>query len=408
MRMIHMITTVCLLTLLCNGLLNAQWIQTSLDSIPVRAFAVRGTDLFAGTSIGIFLSNDNGANWTPLNSGLTNTSIYALYMNGDHFFAGSYGSGVFLSTDYGTSWMPVNAGMTTALVRALTFIGTDLLAGTYNVGIHRSPDYGVSWIAVNAGMPVIYQTYALAVKGNYVFAGTYGNGVYRATMDSVIHWTAFNNGLTLRYNQAFAVRDSLLFVGTNGHGVFLSTDDGANWSPANVGMTTRYVFALTFAGTNLFAGTGGYGVFLSTNNGTTWTTVNEGLPSNTTVNALAISATYLFAGTSNGVWRRPLSEMVTSVGTGSDRFPQKMMLNQNYPNPFNPATTISFDVPQKSFVSLKVFDALGREVAILASEEMPAGEHARHWSASDKPSGIYFYRLQAGSFTATKKLVLLK
>jgi hypothetical protein len=83
-------------------------------------------------------------------------------------------------------------------------------------------------------------------------------------------------------------------------------------------------------------------------------------------------------------------------------------LSQNYPNPFNPSTTISFSIPSRSFVSLKIFDLLGREVATLVSEELTAGSHARQWNASGFPSGMYFYRLQAGAYTATKRLLLVK
>ena len=84
------------------------------------------------------------------------------------------------------------------------------------------------------------------------------------------------------------------------------------------------------------------------------------------------------------------------------------LLGQNYPNPFNPATTISFSVPTQSFVSLKVFDALGREVSILLSEQLSAGTYSRQWDAAGLASGVYFYRLQAGSFSETKKLILLR
>ena len=83
-------------------------------------------------------------------------------------------------------------------------------------------------------------------------------------------------------------------------------------------------------------------------------------------------------------------------------------LYQNYPNPFNPNTTISFSLPVRSFVSLKIFDMVGREAAALVAEELPAGNHSKQWNAANMPSGIYFYRLQVGLFTETKKLVLLK
>ena len=83
-------------------------------------------------------------------------------------------------------------------------------------------------------------------------------------------------------------------------------------------------------------------------------------------------------------------------------------LSQNYPNPFNPSTIIAFALPSRSFVTLKIFDILGREVAILTSEELPAGSYTRQWNAANLSSGIYFYRLQARSYIETKKLILLR
>ena len=82
--------------------------------------------------------------------------------------------------------------------------------------------------------------------------------------------------------------------------------------------------------------------------------------------------------------------------------PNRLELNQNFPNPFNPTTTISFALPSKSFVSLKIFDILGREVASFASEELSAENYCRQWNASALSSSVYFYRLQAGSFTETR------
>ncbi|HZW39043.1 MAG TPA: T9SS type A sorting domain-containing protein [Ignavibacteriaceae bacterium] len=83
-------------------------------------------------------------------------------------------------------------------------------------------------------------------------------------------------------------------------------------------------------------------------------------------------------------------------------------LEQNYPNPFNPITTIQFSIESKSFVSLKVFDLLGREAATLISEEINSGIHSVNWDASEMQSGVYFYELKTEGFSETKKLVLLK
>jgi endoglucanase len=83
-------------------------------------------------------------------------------------------------------------------------------------------------------------------------------------------------------------------------------------------------------------------------------------------------------------------------------------LLQNYPNPFNPTTTIAFHLPIKSYTSLKIFDIVGREAATLVSKELSAGDHSIQWNTGHLSSGVYFYRLQSGSFAETKKLVLLK
>ena len=88
--------------------------------------------------------------------------------------------------------------------------------------------------------------------------------------------------------------------------------------------------------------------------------------------------------------------------------PSEFRLLQNYPNPFNPATTISFSIPSPEFISLKVYDILGNEVATLVNEEKPAGEYDITFDASTFTSGVYLYRLSAGSFTEMKKMILMK
>jgi hypothetical protein len=88
--------------------------------------------------------------------------------------------------------------------------------------------------------------------------------------------------------------------------------------------------------------------------------------------------------------------------------PNQMTLYQNYPNPFNPITTIRFDLPKSSFVTLKIFDVLGREVTTLINEKKSAGEYTVKWNSKGLPSGMYLYQLKAGNFIETKKLVLQK
>jgi N-acetylneuraminic acid mutarotase len=99
---------------------------------------------------------------------------------------------------------------------------------------------------------------------------------------------------------------------------------------------------------------------------------------------------------------------LSDVESGFNLLPQKIELMQNYPNPFNPSTKISWQLPVGSQATLKVYDMLGREVATLVNVNKPAGKYEVEFSAAGLPSGIYFYRLQSGSFVETKKMILLR
>jgi hypothetical protein len=99
---------------------------------------------------------------------------------------------------------------------------------------------------------------------------------------------------------------------------------------------------------------------------------------------------------------------VTAVIDEGNINPKDFSLSQNYPNPFNPNTLIKYQIPEVSFVTLKVYDVLGNEVATLVNEEKPVGSYKFEFSASNLPSGIYFYQLTAGKFIETKKMILIK
>jgi len=88
--------------------------------------------------------------------------------------------------------------------------------------------------------------------------------------------------------------------------------------------------------------------------------------------------------------------------------PASFALTQNTPNPFNPSTTIGFSLPDQAHVRLTVYNALGQEVAKLVDEERPAGSYVARWDALYQPSGAYFYRIEAGSFMETRRMMLVK
>lgn len=103
-----------------------------------------------------------------------------------------------------------------------------------------------------------------------------------------------------------------------------------------------------------------------------------------------------------------IKDLATGLETVSNLRPKSFHVYQNYPNPFNPVTNIRFDLPEKSHVRLTVYNALGQQVARLIDREMSAGFKGITWDASNMPSGIYFYRIEAGSYSQVKRMVLIK
>ena len=177
-------------------------------------------------------------------------------------------------------------------------------------------------------------------------------------------------------------------------------------------MEGKCVYSLIVSGKNLFAGTFGdifncigRGIFLSTNNGVSWTSVNTGL-TDTSICALAADDTYLYAGTAyTGVWRRPLSEMITSDAVSPSEEPASFTLEQNHPNPFTSSTTISFTLAERGFVALDIYDLLGNKLRTLLRQTLDAGEHFTEFDAKDLAAGVYVAKLRVNGVEREMKMV---
>jgi ligand-binding sensor domain-containing protein len=380
----------------------------------VRALAYYKKKLIAGIDCGIYLSNDNGEIWIPIDKDLvepyvvcfamSNTTLYAVRMN-----TATMPTSAILNTEDGMNWTKVETGL---IIQSLAVRDTIIFAGTIN-GVFRSTNSGNSWMAINNGLTDVVNT--LAISGQYLYAGTY-SGVFRSNNDGA-SWTPINDGLIEPYISTLISSGPNIYAGTFNSGIFISRVDDTSWTAINSGLTNLQIRSLIASDTNIFAGTEGGGVFLSKNNGASWNAINTGL-TYFHVNSLALSDSYLFAGTyygtdvgapaDVGVWRCLLTDINTSVSKTRDKNPQDFVIQQNYPNPFNSTTTIEFSLPKNLAVSLKIYDVLGHEITTLVSEKLNSGSYMKTWNASNIPSGVYFYRLQAGPYMETKKLILLK
>ena len=377
----------------------------------VRALSINsiGT-IFIGTNNGVSRSTDNGVNWIEGDIGLYFIPRdFAFNSSGTIFCIG--GSiewvGVLRSTDDGANWTKVydQEPIKTIAINdsGYIFIGWGHEMGG---GVERSVDNGASWI--NTGLEA--NSYALAINANgTIFSGGwYSNGgcIFRST-DNGASWI---NTLALSYynivNKLEISPTGHIFAVTSYNIVYRSTDNGEQWTQMG-GLPTSWITTLAINTSGyIFAGTYGEGVFRSTDDGVNWTAVNTGLTSDS-VASIAINPNgIIFAITTDGLFRSVQS--TTSVRELSADTPISFSLNQNYPNPFNPTTTIQFHISKSSFVNLKVYDFLGNEVVTLVNEEKSIGSYEVEYDATGLSSGIYFYKLQAGSFVETKKMILLK
>ncbi len=391
---------------------------------------------------GVFLSTDCGDTWVKRDNGIPNTYITSLAaaqvgQDSTLLFVGTWDAGILSSSDDGASWIPVNNGQLDTLVTCLAVSpnkggGVDLYAGTGTRGVFHSSDNGESWSVMNSNwLDGTVGIYAIAIANggtdsSQIYAGT-NIGMYLST-EGGSGWTAVNNGLPAYYYDYNGARYYYLFTslasarGPEGtdfvfvggeYGVYRTTNHGSSWNRANEGLTDTYVKALAAFSSEgqecyVLAATPS-GIFLSTDYGASWGFADSSWSSSPMSSIVTCgSNVYVLAG-GGGIWKRPISQLVaTDVDQNKSDLPGKFILSQNYPNPFNPATTISYELSANGFVSLKVYDVLGREVKTLVNEVKKIGRHEVQFDASGLASGVYFFRIKAGTFVSMKKMLVLK
>ena len=410
--------------------------NSGIYSLSIYAIVTSGNNLFAGTynNGGVFFSTNAGTNWSPVNNNLPNLGINDLYVDGNNLYAATYYADIHRTTNNGDNWnilLPVTPATSFS---AVTVINNYIFAGN-GMYIYRSSDNGATWSTVYngscyslsnnngilfAGMnnSIVRSTdlgttwfptytpgvYSFAFSGNNIYAGTGGNGQILLSSDNGVTWNILLSG-SFGTVRAMAIYNNVIFAGTSSSGVLKSTDMGITWAVCNVGLGSTSISHMIMYYQNVFVTSDN--IYVSTNYGSSWTIVSYGLNS-AFPQRLAIIYPYIFVGTSgNSVWRRPLSEIV-GVNDPGVNIPKDFLLGQNYPNPFNPVTNIKYQIAKSSYVQLKIYDLLGKEVATLVNSQLQPGTYSVLWDGTNYPSGVYFYRIQSGSFTDAKKMTLVK
>jgi hypothetical protein len=359
-----------------------------------------GGNIYQGEVPGVFVTTNNGANYTRLNaSGLPNTvnrpivagvasntneNQLIVYVGGDYSNIGTVG-GIYWSTNGGNNFTRANG------------LSTDIMAP----GVFYS-NYGVGKDPFNT------------LKRYGYFEGT-GGGFYESN-DEGKNWTlksqvisGYKNAGTLVVHPTI---QNTFFIAVSEYGLYKTTDGGSSWNNMTGWESAEQADAIGNIITAFGRRTGDSfnKIYKSTNNGTSWneiTNSNYRLPNTTSLTINPYNTNQLWIGTTgNGTFI--FDGLTIGIQPVSSEIPASYNLGQNYPNPFNPVTAINFAISKPGLVTLKVFDLLGKEVSTLVDEDLKAGNYKIDFNASGFSSGIYFYSLQSGDFIETKKLVLIK
>lgn len=365
-----------------------------------------GDTVFAGTDFGAYKTTNNGNTWLTINNGFgTYHKVYDYSYSTGKIWSGNDGSGVYFSTNQGDNWVREYSNSFTGVYSIAAANQYVLVSnGSY---VYYTTNLGANWIIMDGGTEP-WGEGGIVINNNYVYSADF-EGVYVSFLGGT-SWTRINGNLTGYSKDVDEIRfaNNKLYIATRG-GVWSSSNNGTTWENLNTAWTNTSLWALSVFNSNIFVATNNSKIYLSTNDGTNWSDVSAGLPANIGVDEITSNSTHAFAMVyqTGAVYRRPLTELI-GIQPISSEIPKQYSLSQNYPNPFNPVTNINFDIKSKGFVKLAIFNSLGQEIANIVNEELSVGKYKADWNASNYPSGVYYYKITAGDFSETKKMILIK
>ena len=427
MRKICLNAAILISVLFFTSILHSQWVDRSYNTSAKLTDVIMFDDTTAivvGQDRSILRTTDAGKTWLDIAAPLSYTQPWysiSFFDKDNGVVAGTHGT-VLTTNNGGLNWLWHSINTDRECLSSLQIGPGNIYIGTDSGFVFHSLDTGKTWVSEKISEGSIRALFAW--RGAYVMSLP----IYALTPYSICSATVFPSGpWSEKILSVFLGLGSEAFNGEyaySGGPCFLVGAQGDFvWSPTiarkTLTDTSWQIVPLDFYGIGAFygvsvpsetvayaCGSGGM-VVKSSDGGDSWKLIK--VPSEINLNAIyfynndhgfAVGDSGTIFYTSNGV--------ITAIAGNGNKLPEKFSLKQNYPNPFNPSTTISFDLPYNSKVSLVIYDALGRKVTELISGELNAGSHSVKWNAGNHSSGVYFYRLQTESFSQTKKLILLK
>lgn len=398
-----------------------------------------------GGAARLYKTVNGGTNWLLRNTGLPNVSLYGISaLDTSKCWVGTVDGRIYYTSNGGFAWtlqLTVSGSFSNGIKMFNenygVFYGDPTGSGqpyqfrvTNNGGTNwnlapnapvANNEFGVinAWDFIDTSRFWIGSANTVASSTNAKIYRT-STGYYGTWLSTVVNGTGGTSGC---YFQTVGFTDANNgLVGSSGGDIRKTTDGGQTFTnvtpPAGAGIfSCMSMCGLKDASNTIRLATLDTGsttkMWKTTNLGTTW--IQENIPSAVQYNNVShmqfLNSNLGFASTGSqsggigGLMKYGPSSGITNLNNNS---PSDFVLEQNYPNPFNPSTAIKFSLPKNDFVTLKIYNALGKEVETLVNEFMPAGVYSVTFNASGLTSGLYFYKIITNNFVDTKKMLLVK
>lgn len=372
-----------------------------------------------GTAVGwdnegyalILRTTDGGKTWTEQICPVGGPSMLSVvcFTSADIGTAAGYGGTILRTTNGGRDWTSMLSGVNYNF-SAISFAGADtgiVIGHDGGTGtlILRTVNGGKDWSQYLYGNAYLSSVKLVDSKTGYIVGEA---GTVLKTTDGGQSWINQARGTTKHLVDASFPDVNNGYV--VGEGTILKTTDGGNNWTLSFDNKLIYLSSLYFINKNTGWAVGDAGMIIkTTDSGSNWNILPICTRHYLTRVQFIDEKTGWVLDYNNKIIKTTDGGIATSIIESKDKdIPENYYLSQNYPNPFNPQTKIMYSVPQNAFVTILVFDILGKEVVRLVNEEKSAGNYEVIWNTADLSSGVYFCRFKSGNFIETKKMILLR
>jgi len=352
----------------------------------------------------ILKSSDGGKNFVIQNSNSTSTLSDIQFI--DKLKGYICGNQIFLKTNNGgSSWQIINTGLSDHYFN-LSFINenTGWIGSRYGKYL-KTTNGGSNWQIINfINSGFITEIYF--INENIGWIGSHGTKIYKTT-DGGKNWVIQLERPSVAFIRKIKFLTPDIGAAVFDGGVALTTNGGINWMyNSNFGNHDHYDIDIIDSNRVIFVGSFGE-IYYTNNFGMSWNRLDA--YTKFSFGGIKFMNNHIaFTVGSRGLIMKLTSSNTIGINNLNNEISEQYILYQNYPNPFNPKTIINYQLSMFNFVSLKVYDALGKEVATLVNEKQNAGSYKVEFGGSAYPSGIYYYKLSAGEYSESRKMTLIK